>query len=80
VPGGTERNLESLRGRLRFAPDIDRALQLTLADAQTSGGLLIAIGEDDLEALLAGLRERGTGGAVIGRIVSGDEGAIAVEP
>jgi selenide,water dikinase len=40
VSGGTRRNLEWVRPHLRSAPDEDELL--LLADAQTSGGLLIA--------------------------------------
>ena len=41
VPGGSLRNLEWVRPHLR-AGDLDEAELLLLADAQTSGGLLVA--------------------------------------
>jgi len=80
VPGGTRRNLESLRERLVFDPAVPEPLRLVLGDAQTSGGLLIAIDSVGCPALLDGLSRRGVTGAVIGRLLGGVEGAITVEP
>ncbi len=79
VPGGTRRNLESLGDRLVFDPAVPEALRLVLGDAQTSGGLLIAIDPAACPALLDGLRQRGATGAVIGRLSQGVEGSITVE-
>jgi selenide,water dikinase len=45
VPGGTRRNLEAIQGICRFEPGIDEGVQLLMADAQTSGGLLLAVPE-----------------------------------
>lgn len=59
VPGGTRRNLESLAGVLDWDPRLDGTCRLVLADAQTSGGLLIAVAPTELEPLLAGLQGRG---------------------
>jgi selenide,water dikinase len=72
-PGGTKRNLAFAAPLSRFAPHIDEARQLLLADAQTSGGLLIAVSPNKLEALLNGLAARRTlAAAVIGDIVLQD--------
>jgi len=79
VPGGTRRNLESLSDQLVFDPAVPEALRLVLGDAQTSGGLLIAIDPEGRPALLDGLRQRGATGAVIGRLSQGVEGSITVE-
>ncbi len=44
VPGGTRTNLQfALENGVRFGAGVTQAMQLVLADAQTSGGLLIAI-------------------------------------
>ena len=42
VPGGSRRNLDHVRPRLAASGDVDEDLLLLLADAQTSGGLLVA--------------------------------------
>jgi len=73
VPGGTRTNLEAaISEGTRFSEDISPALRLVLADAQTSGGLLIAVAERDAEALLGSLRNSGiTAAARIGALVRG---------
>ena len=79
VPGGTTRNREALSPHVTFDPAIPEALRTLLFDAQTSGGLLIAVAPDRVESLMAALRREATPAAVrIGRIVTGVPGAIAV--
>ena len=79
VPGGTRRNLEAVSASTTFSDDLDATDRLILADAQTSGGLLLCVAEAQLEGLLASLRSRGTlAAAVIGRVVAGAPGTIAV--
>ena len=80
VPGGTRRNLDAATRFTRFERDVDAVVPLLLADAQTSGGLLIAVAGQHVERLVAALRQRGTPAAsVIGEIVAGD-GTIDVAP
>ncbi len=57
-PDGTRRNLEFAAPNVTFADAIDEPRRLLMADAQTSGGLLMAVAEADLDRLLAGLAER----------------------
>ena len=71
VPGGTKKNLESLAGAARWHANLTEVDRLILADAQTSGGLLVSIGEDQVGTLLAGLRDRDTLAAVIGEVSAG---------
>ena len=79
IPGGTERNREALSPHVTFDPAIPEPLRTLLFDAQTSGGLLIAVAPDRVDALIAALRREATPAAVrIGRIVMGVPGAIAV--
>ncbi|MDB5059629.1 MAG: segregation protein [Chloroflexi bacterium] len=80
VPGGTRRNLEGLEGRLAWDPSISEPLRLVLADAQTSGGLLIAVPEASAARLLAALLQRGVQGSVIGRLHDGPPNTISVIP
>lgn len=72
LPGGSRRNEEAHSAfvQTRGLHDEQRAV---LFDAQTSGGLLIAVAQQKLETLLSGLNERGIEeAAVIGSLVEGD--------
>ena len=79
VPGGTKRNLESLQDAVRYAAtvtDVDRTL---LADAQTSGGLLLAVAFDRVDRLRQALeRESTPAAAMIGRVTAARAGSIQV--
>jgi selenide,water dikinase len=78
IAGGTRRNLGALHGLVDFG-DLSEAEQLLLADAQTSGGLLIAVAPERLNELLAQLGERGTPAAShIGRLTDDPTGAISI--
>ena len=80
VPGGTLNNLAFVADHVTFAPGVSRVAQLILADAQTSGGLLISLPEDQADALLASLQERGViGAACIGRVTVMGSGHIMVD-
>ena len=81
VPGGTKRNLRSLADVVRWDASVTREQQLALADAQTSGGLLIAIPADRVDQLLAELAKRGVEPKTIGSITDDDPvGGIDVLP
>lgn len=61
-------NLEHLGGRFATR-GVDETLVAVLADAQTSGGLLIAVAEDRADELVHKLRQRRTKSAhVVGRV------------
>ena len=79
VAGGTKRNLESALAFTTFAAgvaDVDRVL---VADAQTSGGLLMAVPRERAAELLDALRAAGTPAAArIGTVVEGVAGRITV--
>jgi len=79
VPGGTTRNREALAPHVTFADQVPEPVRVLLFDAQTSGGLLIAVDPDRASALLAGLEREGTPAAArIGRLTRGVAGAITV--
>ena len=78
VPGGTKRNLDAMRDHVTF-DSVDDPIRVLLADAQTSGGLLIAVAPERLAALLDALAREGTPTrAVIGRVTPGPAGRITV--
>lgn len=72
VPGGTDRNIASTARYTTFAPGVAEALRVVLADAQTSGGLLIAVDRPLSGALLQALHDENVTGAVVGEIVGRD--------
>ena len=79
VPGGTKRNREALEPQVKFGAKVPEAVRLLLFDAQTSGGLLIAVAADRASALRAALEREATPVAVrIGRLVGGAAGTITV--
>jgi selenide,water dikinase len=81
APDGSRRNLEGLRAALRVAPGVSETDLLLLCDAQTSGGLLLAVAEKEAPALVRRLQEWGDPGAArIGRVVPGEPGTIHVAP
>jgi selenide, water dikinase len=76
VPGGTKRNLAHVRRHTVFG-DLTGPEQAILADAQTSGGLLIATrSPGELERALS---DRAVPFDRIGRSQAGEPGAIRVE-
>ncbi|MGD1086486.1 MAG: selenide, water dikinase SelD [Verrucomicrobiota bacterium] len=76
IPGAIERNREYVGDALHIAPGVDTALADLGFDAQTSGGLLIAIPADRLETLRQSLARRCVGNFVIGQILPGAPGQI----
>jgi selenium donor protein len=79
APGGTHDNLSYAEPHTDFQPAVSRATRLLLADAQTSGGLLISLPEERADALLELLHERGIAEAAqIGTILRPGTGRIEV--
>jgi selenide,water dikinase len=74
VPGGTRRNLDWVSERLD-AGGVEDVLVTLLADAQTSGGLVVGLDPGAAEAVVERLRSSGHDAAVIGRAATG-RGAI----
>ena len=79
-PGGTHRNLKSLEGSVEWAPGMGEDVRLVLSDAQTSGGLLIAVGKAKSKEMLRRLSEtKGVlAAARIGEVTAGPAGKIRV--
>lgn len=79
-PGGTRKNRAWLDDKVAFDPAIDEVTQLMLCDAVTSGGLLMAVPRDRVDALVAALQGRAPAAAVIGEVVADHPGLIRVLP
>ena len=77
VPSGSRANRAFVGPNVDWG-DLPEPEQLVLADAQTSGGLLIAIQPESADALRQGLTARGIPGAEIGVVEPGVAGHVAV--
>jgi selenide,water dikinase len=75
VASGSRKNHAFLRDHVDWG-ELGEAEQLTLADAQTSGGLLIAVSNEREEALREALTSRNVSAAEVGRTREGEAGRI----
>ncbi|MBV9233639.1 MAG: selenide, water dikinase SelD [Candidatus Eremiobacteraeota bacterium] len=71
VPGGTRHNAETHAGFTDFAAVVTEAVRIGLSDAQTSGGLLIAVEAQRVNELTQRLEDNGALAAVIGEVREG---------
>ena len=79
IPGAIERNREYVGEAVQADVGVDETLVYLGYDAQTSGGLLIAVPRERLDQLCQALIRHGAGAFVIGRIVGGVPGTIFVK-
>ena len=82
IAGGTRRNLAAASSLVTYA-NVDDDIKWVLADAQTSGGLLIAVDEPLSDAFMQALADEGVTNWEIGRMVErafehGPSGGISV--
>jgi selenide,water dikinase len=76
VPSGTRSNERFLAAKVRRAFPVSDITQTVLSDAQTSGGLLIAVPPDAVGQLSQALTARGVPAARIGELQAGEPGTI----
>ncbi len=78
VPGGTRRNLADAEDHVSCDDEVPAVLKLLLADAQTSGGLLLACPPNRMASLRQEMKARKVLAAEIGRVEDGPSGKIRV--
>ena len=79
VPGGTKRNLEFVGDWTAFDPGLEQWQRLLVADAQTSGGLVLAVPSGIVSDVVRDLEARGAlAAAVIGGALEQGEPMLAV--
>jgi len=79
IPGGTSRNKEFYGPKVVGGERLSPALLDILYDAQTSGGLLIAVSEEEAEGLLLRLQEQGVQAAcVIAEVKATPQGRLVL--
>lgn len=80
-PGGARTNKRFADTFSHWHESISEAMRIALCDPQTSGGLLISLPEQKLDALMEAMETKGVKwAAVIGEIVSEPVGEVLVEP
>jgi selenide, water dikinase len=71
IPGASFRNLEYAEKDIEFSAGLDYNLKMIAFDAQTSGGLLMCVPSESVEAVIKDLHSAGlTSSAVIGEVSS----------
>ncbi len=81
VPGGTLTNKKYADAVTTWHENVKEPVRLALCDAQTSGGLLIAVPPDKADQMLFTLHSVGIqSAAIIGRVEEGPACCIFVEP
>ncbi len=76
-PGGAADNRLYFGEQVQFAPDLDEKEQMLMFDPQTSGGLLLSVPAEQLEAFMARAYEVGQPAWAIGEVLHGP-GSIEV--
>jgi selenide, water dikinase len=79
LTGGGKATQRFLAGRVSIAPSVGDTMTAILHDAQTSGGLLIAVSPEHAAPLLAKLRKNHPQAAIVGECVTRREIAIQVD-
>ena len=80
VPGGTKRNLKFVKDKVQFGEHLTNIDKLLLADAQTSGGLLISIPAEKTEKYIIKFNAlSGIKAVVIGEIVEKSNNTVFVD-
>jgi selenide,water dikinase len=77
IPGGTERNMEAA-SHVEWSPGLSRAERYLCVDAQTSGGLLLAVDATEVDALVQDLEREGTLAAAVIGTITADQRALRV--
>jgi selenide, water dikinase len=71
LPGGTHNNRNYFGHLVEFSPDVPLHIQLLLLTPETSGGLLLCVPPEKINALLADCSAQGQDAWVIGEITTG---------
>lgn len=78
ISGGTRANTDRMCGFVSIDPLVADEVAVLLHDAQTSGGLLLAVAPAEAESLLTDLTNRGLPAARIGEVIAGETGRVEV--
>ncbi len=79
IPAGAYANRAYLEAKLKIEPTVPLDLLDIMFDPQTSGGLLIAVPEDQAAGLLADLQSEIPAAAIVGRVISPENHTIHIK-
>jgi selenide,water dikinase len=80
IPGGSLANRKFCERAITVSDGVDALLVDLLADAQTSGGLLISVAGDRAERLHEALERRGVPHPEIGKVIGKSPGHVHLLP
>lgn len=78
IPDGTQNNMDYMESIVEWDDGVPHEMKVLLSDAQTSGGLLIAVPKQRADDLLRALSETKTPGVIVGQIQAHHAGKIEV--
>jgi hypothetical protein len=79
IPAGSYANKEYLHDKVRFCNTIDANLEMILFDAQTSGGLLIAVAASSITAMVQRCLDEGLDVRIVAQVLSRGDVDIEVK-
>jgi selenide,water dikinase len=79
LTGGGKATRRFMTDRVSIAPSVGETMTSILFDAQTSGGLLIAVAPEHAAQLLAKLKKNHPAAAVVGECVARRDVSVVVE-
>jgi selenide,water dikinase len=79
IPGAAFRNLEFAEEQCKFSNDLPYNTKMLLADAQTSGGILMTVPPEKVDEILGELKKVDyESSAVIGEVLPKDDKAVVI--
>jgi selenide,water dikinase len=79
IPGGTKRNLDYVSSQTNFSKNISQEQQYILADAQTSGGLLVSVSQEKADELVETLNINNClSSSIIGKVYNPTKSTIYI--
>lgn len=79
IPGGTKKNMKFCEDKVLYKKDLEEYYKAILCDAQTSGGLLIAMNKDDAKEYIKEVEDFSFGYAkIIGEVIPKTSNAIII--
>ena len=80
IPGGTKKNFDFYKSNISFSEKLENYQKLILADAQTSGGLLLSVNKNKAKYLIKKINENANYNAhIIGNFTSKKKKSVIVD-